>query len=170
MFRWVSQRSLSSLQLLSPAEHCSYTVEVLGDKACSQDQSSCRAERLLTCDLTSVLKVPAETIVTRFFLQVSPTLVLPQSAYRPNRSVEDAVMTVLHTTYGHLEKPQTYTRILLVDFSSAFNCMQPHILCTKLQELQVDPLMILWILDFLLHREQLVRVNSSSSSVMMIYI
>lgn len=76
-------------------------------------------------------------------------------------------MTVLHTTYSHLERPRTYARILFVDFCLAFNCMQPHILCTKLQELQVDPHMILWILDFLLKREQFVRVNSSTSPVML---
>ena len=45
--------------------------------------------------------------------------------------------------------------------------MQPHILCAKLQELQVDPYMILWILDFLLKREQFVRVDNSTSPVML---
>eukprot|EP00064_Thunnus_orientalis_P017815 superscaffoldBa00003888_g17901 len=46
------------------------------------------------------------------------------------------------------------------------NCRKPHILCAILQELQVDPHMILWILDFLLKR-QFVRVNSSTSPVML---
>ena len=91
--------------------------------------------------LTSVLVKCLERLVLPHLLsQVSPSLDPLQFAYRQNRSVEDAVTTVLHTTYSHLEKPGAYTRILFVDFSSAFNCMQPLILCTKLQELQVDPL------------------------------
>ena len=105
-------------------------------------------------------------MLPRILSQVSPTLDPLQFAYRPNRSVEDAVITVLNTTYSQLETTRAYTRILFVDFSSAFNCMQPHILCTKLKELQVDPHMILWIMDFLLKREQYVKVNTSSSSVL----
>lgn len=100
--------------------------------------------------LTSVLVKCLERLS-----QLSHTLDLLQFAYRQNHSVEDAVMMVLHTTYSHLEKQCTYARNLFVDFSSAFNCMQPHNLCAKLQELQVDPHTILWILDFVLKREQL---------------
>ena len=45
--------------------------------------------------------------------------------------------------------------------------MQPHILGTKLQQLQVDPHTILWILDFLLKREQFVKVNNTASNIML---
>ena len=117
--------------------------------------------------LTSVLvKCLERLVLPRILTQVSSTLDPLQFAYRPNRSVEDAVITVLDTTYSQLETAQAYARILFVDFSSAFNCMQPHILCTKLKDLQVDPHTILWIMDFLLKREQFVKVNNSSSSVM----
>lgn len=60
------------------------------------------------------------------FSHVSPTLHLMQ-----HPSVEDTVMTSLCTTYSNLGK----LRIQFVDFSSAFICMQPYILCAKLQEL-----------------------------------
>ena len=117
--------------------------------------------------LTSVLVKCLERLVLPHILtQVSSNLDPLQFAYRPNRSVEDAVITVLNTTYSQLEKPKFYVRILFVDFSSAFNCMQPHILCTKLKDLQVDPYIILWIMDFLLEREQFVKVNNSASSIL----
>ena len=38
-----------------------------------------------------------------------------------NRSTEDAVSLALHTALTHLQHPNTYVRILFVDFSSAFN-------------------------------------------------
>nr|XP_015214349.1 PREDICTED: trace amine-associated receptor 13c-like [Lepisosteus oculatus] len=44
-----------------------------------------------------------------------------QFAYRNNKSVYDAVSLALHTTLEHLDKRNTYARMLSIDFSSAFN-------------------------------------------------
>ncbi|KAK3521701.1 hypothetical protein QTP70_015807 [Hemibagrus guttatus] len=49
-----------------------------------------------------------------------------QFAYCGNRSTEDAISTALHTSLSHLEHPNTYVRMLFVDFSSAFNTIVPH--------------------------------------------
>ena len=61
-----------------------------------------------------------------------------QFAYQSNRSVEDAVTLALHYTVRHLESPNTCTRILFVDFSSAFNTIIPHQFYDKLRLLNVD--------------------------------
>ena len=55
-----------------------------------------------------------------------------QFAYRSKRSVEDAILHVMNNVYKHLEKPGSSVRLMFYDFSSAFNTIQPHLLCDKL--------------------------------------
>ena len=55
-----------------------------------------------------------------------------QFAYRAGRGVEDASLMLLNSLYHHLEGPLTLARLLLIDFSSAFNTIQPHLLVEKL--------------------------------------
>ena len=57
----------------------------------------------------------------------------------------------------------TYARILFVDYSSAFNTVIPQ-QYDKLQLLSLDPSMCYWLLDFLLQRSQVVKMNSIISS------
>ena len=54
-----------------------------------------------------------------------------QFAYRARRGVEDAQIT-LHLLYSHLDGPGTHARLLFLDFSSAFNTLQRHVLVSKL--------------------------------------
>ena len=74
------------------------------------------------------------------------------------------MVSFLHPIYEHLDKPKTYARTLFVDFSSAFNTMQVHILIQKLVSMNVNPLLSLWISDFLSNRTQRVNINKSLSS------
>jgi hypothetical protein len=46
-----------------------------------------------------------------------------QFAYRPNRFTDDAISFLLHTALSHLEKRNTYVRMLFIDYSSAFNAI-----------------------------------------------
>ncbi len=46
-------------------------------------------------------------------------------AYQANRSTEDALCVAMHAALSHLEKPNTYIRMLFVDYSSAFNTIVP---------------------------------------------
>ena len=83
-----------------------------------------------------------------------------QFAYRNNRSV-DAVALGLFYVLQHLDSPNTYARILFVDFSSAFNTSK---LFDKIQSFGVPQSMCLWILDFLLTRPQVVKIGDNLSS------
>ena len=87
-----------------------------------------------------------------------------QFAYKRHRGVDDAILTLLHGTYSHLEKPKSFIRLVFVDFSSAFNTVQPHLMGKKLLQMDVNPHLILWILSFLTNRHQRVRVNGHLSS------
>jgi hypothetical protein len=70
----------------------------------------------------------------------------------------------MHLTLKHLETPGAYARLLLIDFSSAFNTIQPHILLRKLALLNVNPFLIRWYHSFLTKRPQQVKFNSSLSN------
>lgn len=87
-----------------------------------------------------------------------------QFAYRRHRGVDDAVLTLLHGTITHLEKPKSLVRLVFVDFSSAFNTLQPHLMGRKLLQMDIDPHLILWVLSFLTNRPQRVRVNGHLSA------
>ena len=114
--------------------------------------------------LTSVVvKCMERLILSRLLRQAGDQLDPLQFAYRHNRSVEDAVITVLNAIYTHLEQPKSFVRILFADFSAAFNTVRPHLLAKKLTNLNVNPTLCLWLLDFLTNRLQRVRVNDTLS-------
>lgn len=89
-----------------------------------------------------------------------------QFAYRLNRGVQDATVTVLNLILKHLEGSKNHARLLFVDFSPAFNTIQPHLLVEKLlHQFQLEANLVGWILDFLTNRSQRVRVNSHLSDL-----
>ena len=81
-----------------------------------------------------------------------------QFAYKASRGVEDASLTLLNLITQHLEKAKSYVRILFVDFSSAFNTIEPYVLLKRLIVLHVNSNLVLWIRDFLRDRPQRVCV------------
>uniref|UniRef100_A0A670IGJ8 Reverse transcriptase domain-containing protein n=1 Tax=Podarcis muralis TaxID=64176 RepID=A0A670IGJ8_PODMU len=87
-----------------------------------------------------------------------------QFAYKAKRSTEDAVAMALYADLTHLEKQGNYTRLLFVDFSSAFNTILPHRLVPKLLDLGLPPCLCRWILDFLSNHSQRVRLGSHVSA------
>jgi gmma-aminobutyric acid receptor subunit gamma/cGMP-dependent protein kinase 2 len=54
-----------------------------------------------------------------------------QLAYRPNRSTDDAISITLHTALPHLDKRNTYVRMLFIEYSSVFNTIVNSKLITK---------------------------------------
>ena len=89
-----------------------------------------------------------------------------QFAYRPKLGTEDAIITLLHGVYEHLDKPKTHARLLFVDFSSAFNTIQVYLLLNKLKSLNVNSNVIKWVDSFMLNRTQYVTVNGFQSPVL----
>ncbi|KAK3538606.1 hypothetical protein QTP86_007674 [Hemibagrus guttatus] len=114
--------------------------------------------------LTSVVMKSFERLVLPYLKDISETLLDPlQFTYRANRSVDDAVNMALHFILQHLDSPGSYTRILFVDFSSAFNTIMPALLRDKLFQLNVPDSMCSWITDFLTDRWQFVRLGTHVS-------
>lgn len=104
-------------------------------------------------------------MIRRLRTDVQPALDKYQFAYTVNRSTGDAIATIMHLVLKHLENPAGYDRLLFVDFSSAFNLIQPHILLEKLNRLNVNPFLIRWYYSFLSNRPQQVKFNSTLSDM-----
>jgi len=116
--------------------------------------------------LTSiVMKCFERVILSRLLTFTQPFMDPSQFAYRSNRGTDDATLSLLHHAFDHLEKPGSFVRILFIDFSSAFNTIQPHLLAHKLLSYSVTPRLVLWIVQFLVHRSQSVRFHSALSSL-----
>ncbi|KAK3535517.1 hypothetical protein QTP70_016929 [Hemibagrus guttatus] len=87
-----------------------------------------------------------------------------QFAYQANRSVDNAVNMGLHFILQHLDKSRTYVRLLLVDFSSAFNTIIPTLLQTKLTHISVPSFICQLITSFLTDRQQFVKLGKFTSN------
>ena len=76
--------------------------------------------------LTSVIMKGFERLILAYIIYVVPNISDPyQFAYRENRSVDDAVCLALNSVYKHLDKRNTYARMLFIVYSSAFNTIIP---------------------------------------------
>uniref|UniRef100_A0A3P9JJJ8 Reverse transcriptase domain-containing protein n=1 Tax=Oryzias latipes TaxID=8090 RepID=A0A3P9JJJ8_ORYLA len=110
------------------------------------------------------MKCFEKLVMTRITESIDITKDLHQYAYRSNRSTEDAISSVVHTTLTHLENKNAYVRLLFVDFTSAFNTIIPQTLTQKLHTLGLNPTLCNWVLDFLTDRLQSVKIRNVSSS------
>jgi hypothetical protein len=71
-----------------------------------------------------------------------------QFALRPNRSTDDTIIIAPHTALSHLDRRNTYVRMLFIDYSSAIVSSK----LIKLGALGPNPALCKWILDFLTGR------------------
>ena len=90
-----------------------------------------------------------------------------QSACRPNRSTDDAISIALHTALSHMHKNSTYVRILIINYSSAFNTIVPSKPFNKVWTLGLNTSFCNWILVFLTGCPQVVRVGNNTSAMLM---
>jgi gmma-aminobutyric acid receptor subunit gamma/cGMP-dependent protein kinase 2 len=91
-----------------------------------------------TCfKMATIVPVPKKAKVTEFngYRPVPATLDQLQFAYSHSRSTDDAIAITLHTALSHLDKRNTYVRMLFIDYSSAFNTIVPSKLIIKLEAL-----------------------------------
>jgi hypothetical protein len=80
---------------------------------------------------------------------------------------DDAIYCI-HTALSHLDKKNTYVRMLFIDYSSVFNTIGPSKLITKLRILGLNTSLCNLILDFLTGCPQVVRVGSKTSATLIL--
>eukprot|EP00061_Rhincodon_typus_P008074 g30355.t1 len=64
----------------------------------------------------------------------------------------------------HLDNKETYIRLLLIDYSFAFNTITPSRLISNLRDLSLGSALCNRILSFLMHRLQSVKIDNCTSS------
>ncbi len=115
--------------------------------------------------LTSTVMKVFERLLKKHICSSIPATLDPlQFAYRPNRSTDDAISQVLHSSLTHIDsKNGNYVRRLFIDYSSAFNTIVPTKLAVKLSDLGLNTSLCDWIQDFLTARPQVVKVGQFTS-------
>ena len=80
------------------------------------------------------------------------------------------MQSLLHSTlpFQHLDKKNTYVKMLFVHYSSAFNTIVSSVLITKLRTLGLNTSFCNWILDFLTGHPQVVRVGNNTSATLIL--
>ena len=113
------------------------------------------------------MKTFERIILNHLLPQVIPRMDDLQFAYPEGLGVDDAILILLHTLHKHLDNVNlgTKARLLFLDFSSAFNTIQPHLLMDKLINMNVNAKLIVWIRSFLSYRLQYVNFNGTLSDV-----
>ncbi len=90
---------------------------------------------------------------------------LGPSSVCPNRSTDDAISHILHSSLTHIDSSNgNYARLLFIDCSSAFNTIVPIKLASKLTDLGLNSSLCDWIQDFLTGRPQVVKVGQFTSN------
>ncbi|KAI3371954.1 hypothetical protein L3Q82_006828 [Scortum barcoo] len=117
---------------------------------------------LMMKDVGAALPQPPQTQVQH--AQDRLQFCLP--AYQPGVGVEDAILYLLHRAHSHLDKGSGTVRILFLDFSSAFNTIQPPPALCSLGQTEQDgsgPQLMDWISDYLTGRPQYVGLKDITS-------
>ncbi len=116
--------------------------------------------------LTSTVMKVFERLLKKHICSSIPATLDPlQFAYRPNRSTDDAISQVLHSSLTHIDsKNGNYVRLLFIDYSSAFNTIVPTKLAVKLSDLSLNTTLCDWIQDFLTGRPQVVKMGQFTSN------
>ncbi len=113
---------------------------------------------------STVMKVFERLLKNHICSSIPATLDPLQFVYRPNRSTDDAIAQVLHSSLSHIDsKNGNYVR-LLIDYSSAFNTIVPIKLAVKLSDLGLNTSLCDWIQDFLTGRPQVVKMGQFTSN------
>ncbi len=116
--------------------------------------------------LTSIVMKVFERLVKSHISSSIPVTLDPlQFAYRPNRSTDDTISHILHSSLTHIDSSNgNFARLLFIDYSSAFNTIVPIKLTSKLTGLGLNTSLCDWIQDFLTGRPQVVKVGQFTSN------
>ncbi len=116
--------------------------------------------------LTSIVMKVFERLLKNHICSSIPVTLDPlQFAYRPNRSTDDAISQVLHSSLTHIDsKNGNYIRFLFIDYSSAFNTVVPIKLAVNVTDLGLNSSLCDWIQDFFTGRPQVVKMGQFTSN------
>ena len=110
-------------------------------------------------------KVAEKFFMAEYKKQVLPRISNQQFAYRPTVGTTDALIyTIEKWTHMMDDKNTRAVEVVFKDFSKAFDSLQPNMLMSALNNLDVTSKMKHLCLDFLTNRQQRVKIKNQVSS------
>ena len=79
-------------------------------------------------------------------------------------STTHALLSFVHHLYKSTDQTNQCVRVLLLDFSKAFDRIDHYILINKMEEMAIDSVLIAWVRNFLTGRKQRVKIGKFVSS------
>ena len=114
--------------------------------------------------LTPVLSKCLEKFMCTWITDITMDQIDPQQyGSIKGTSTVHALVELVHKWKYAVETPRTIVRILLVDFSKAFDRVDHHILMTKCASLGLPTFITKWMTSFLCQRKQRVKIGSGKS-------
>ena len=119
--------------------------------------------------LTNIIMRLFERVVFRFeFSSVNNSMGPDQFTYRKGLNTTMALVKSQHEWLRRLDSDADFIRIFSFDFSKAFDSVPHDIVCRKLRNLEINPYIYNWIVNFLKGRQQRVVVDGISTSYLSI--
>ena len=112
------------------------------------------------CTLTLLAKCMEMIVCNQLVASVANHMDPLQCVYKARRGVDDACLVLMNLIANHLDKSGSYLHVLFMDFSSAFNTIQPPILIKRL-DLDTNHTLVLWIRQFLCDRPWTVSLSGT---------
>ena len=111
-----------------------------------------------------------ERVVFRseLFKVINNSIGSDQFAYRKGLNTTMALVKCQHEWLRRLDSDADFIRIFSFDFSKAFDSVPHDIVCRKLRNLDINPYIHNWIVNFLKGRQQRVVVDGKSTSYLSI--
>ena len=116
--------------------------------------------------LTPILAKVFEGIVLNWVDDViTPQIYERQFGGLAGTGTTAAFVEMVHTWCEATDKPDTFVRVLLIDYSKAFDHINHDILIAKLYDMGLPAYLVRWMAAFLIDRQQSVKIGDTVSSI-----
>jgi len=124
----------------------------------------CRMPRIWK--IVDVPPIPKSRTICDYNKDLRPILLTATLSKVAGSSTTHALISMFHTWLGATDSTGATVRTALLDFRKAFDLVDHHVLIAKLYSLGVKPTIVNWIVDFLIDRQQRVKINETRSNWM----
>ena len=114
--------------------------------------------------LTPIVAKTFESLVLRWVDAIITDKIDPkQFGCMKGTGTTDALIELMHKWFQATDKPDTFIRILLLDYTKGFDLINHNILLEKLLNMDIPVHIVRWMAAFLLNRSHRVKVGSYMS-------
>ena len=124
------------------------------------------SKHLRPISLTPVISKIAEEFIVEEFVKPAVMAVIDDNQFGtvPKSSTTQALISIIHAWSNHTDGNGCTGRVVMFDFRKAFDLIDHCILAGKLENLDLPPVIISWITDFLKDRKQRVKLSQECFS------